>query len=384
MAFLKKPHIELETKAILTNDGVGFFVNKGYKLKKISTADGGIQFGIRLAKISPNSLQRMIRIGYFSGLETSHVEFTTVRSDLIDLSKLIIFAFFYKRFDKEIFDILINSPLIKFWNRTNPGKAIDERTKVNDSNLKRILLKNSDRLKSIRKAITAPVVKTIVSDSSLLADEKNVMIFLSDRFLDNSRSFTWFILMKFFSDKELEPLIRRMRERLTLYIRRSSVADYLTLLLTELMTSAETLNIQNFAKRDGVFRISSEELLRDSTKRNSLLEAMKAEKKDLVIGWRFANPHATSINSDDKLQLVVYGSEVDYLDFKEKFDEGVKSESSISLQEFYHNTSVGNPELGLQYQDYLREACSEVGLRFTSKVGMIRGDVPSITLTVRF
>ena len=380
----KKPHIELETKAILANDGVGFFVNRGYKLKKVLTADGGIQFGVKLTRITPNSLQHMIRIGYFSSLETSHVEFTTVRSDLMDLSKLAIFGFLYRRFDKEIFDLLIDSPLVKVWNRLNPGRVIDERTKVSDSNLKSILMKNSDLLKSIRKSITAPVVKTIMFNNSLLADEKNVMIFLSDRFLDNVRSFVWFILMEFSPDKKYEALIGKIRERLELYIRRSAIADYLTLLLIELMISAETLNMQNFAKRNKILGISAREILHNPAKRKTLLEAMKTASTNLVIGWRFGNPRTISIRSDDKLQLVIYGSKADYDDFKEKFSEGMESQSSVSLQEFYHSTSVGNPELGLQYQGYLREACSEVGLHFTSRVGMGRGGVPSITLTVRF
>ena len=384
MSARKKSYIDLETKAILTNNGVGFFLNKGYTLKKILTADGGIQFGVKLARISPTSLQHMIRIGYFSSLETSYVEFTTVRSDLMDLSKLAIFGFFYKRFDKEVFDMLLDSPFVKVWNRSNPGKVIDERTKVSDSELKNILLKNSDQLKSIRKSITAPIVEAIMSNSSLLADEKNAMIFLSDRFLDNARSFTWLILMKFFYDKGCESLIRKIRKRLDLYIRRSPIADYLTLLLIELMTCAEILNMQDFAKRDGFLGLSAQEIFQDPTKRQILIEAMKTAKSDLVIGWRFGNSNATSINPDDKLQLVVYNSEANYLDFKEKFGEGMESENSTSLQDFYHKISVGNPELGLQYQGYLREACNKVGLRFTSKVGMAWGSVPSITLTVRF
>lgn len=384
MIIHKKPHIELETKVTLTNEGAGFFVNKGYRLRKISTADGGIQFGVKLAKISPDSLQHLIRIGYFSSLETSHVEFTTIRSDLMDLSKLAIFGFLYKRFDKEVFDILIKSSLVKVWNRSNPGRVIDERTRINDNNLKSVLSKNSALLQSIRKSITTPVVKTIMSNTSLLVDEKNAMIFLSDKFLDNIRSFIWLILMKFSYDKECKVLIGKIRECLELYIQRSSIADYLTLLLTELMMSAEALNIQNFAKRDGDFGINVEKILLDPVKRNSLLEEMKTARADLVIGWRFGNPSATSINSDDKLQVVVYNSEIDYLDFKEKFSESIESESDSSLQEFYHNTSVGNPELGLQYQGYLREACSRVGLRFTSKVGMVRDGALSITLTVRF
>lgn len=385
MIIHKKNYIELGTKAVLTNEGVNFFVKKGYKLRKISTVGGRIQFGVKLTKISPDSLQHMIRIGYFSSLETSHMEFTTVRSDLMDLSKLVIFGFLYKRFDRELLSMLINSSFVRAWNRANPGSVIDERTRIKDSSLRSELLKDSALLKSIRKSITAPVVKSIIANNSLLADEKNAMIFLSDKFLDNTRSFIWYILMKFFRDDGCAALIGKIRERLALYIRRSPIADYLTLLLAELMTSEEALNMQNFAKRDGIFgKMSAEDILHDPAKRQSLLEAMKTARVDLVIGWRFGSSSATSISPDDRLQIVVYNNKAKYLDFKEKFGEGAESGSSVSLQEFYQNTSVGNPELGLQYQGYLREACNKVGLRFSSKVGVVQNDVPLITLTVRF
>jgi len=302
----------------------------------------------------------------------------------MDLSKLTIFGFLYKRFDKEVFDILVNSSLVRAWNRFNPNRVIDEKTRISDRVLRSVMSKNYILLKSIRKSITTPLIKTVMSNTSSLADEKNVMIFLGDKFLDNTRPLIWFILMKFSHEKECETLIRQISERLELYIRRSTIADYLTLLLVEMILIAEVLNMQKFSKRDKTFGISTEEIQHDAIRRNALLEAMKVAKVNLVIGWRFGNSSTTSINSDDKLQIVVYNSEANYLDFKEKFSEGMEIKNGVSLQEFYNDASIGNPELGLQYQGYLREECSKVGLRFTSKVGMVRGGVPSITLTIRF
>ena len=85
----KKSTIDLTPHVILTNDGVGFFMDKGYKLSRISMADGSEQYGIKMAKVSPNSFQHMLRIGYLSQLEIARPEFTTVRSDLMDFWKLI-------------------------------------------------------------------------------------------------------------------------------------------------------------------------------------------------------------------------------------------------------------------------------------------------------
>ena len=191
----------------------------------------------------------MLRIGYLSKLEVSRPEFTTSRSDLMDLSKLVVFGFLYKQFDTLIFDTLINSSMIKEWNRANPGNIIDAQTRINDTFLADVLDKNASQVQSIRKAITGPLLERIAGDKNLQADEKNVMIFLADRYLDNTRPFVWFILSRFSSYDEHKELIQSVRKNLELYLRRSRIADYLALLLMEMAISAETLNMIAFAGR---------------------------------------------------------------------------------------------------------------------------------------
>jgi hypothetical protein len=74
--------------------------------------------------------------------------------------------------------------MIKDWNRANPGNIIDAQTKINDTYLNEVLSQNSAQMKSIRKAITAPLLEQVAGDTTLQADEKNVMIFLADKYLD--------------------------------------------------------------------------------------------------------------------------------------------------------------------------------------------------------
>lgn len=384
MASGKKSVIELTPHVILTNNGVSFFMDKGYKLSKISMADGSEQYGVKLAKVSPNSFQHMLRIGYLSRLEIARPEFTSVRSDLMDLSKLIMFGFMYKQFDQVLFDMLIGSSMIKDWNRANPGNIIDEQTKINDTFLQDVLAQNADQLKSIRKAITAPLLERIATDTSLQADEKNVMIFLADRYLDNTRPFVWFILTRFSSDSDHKELIQRTRKHLDLYIRRSRIADYITLLLMELAISAETLNMMSFAERIYGEGTDTKLLLYDPVKREALMKAMEKSDTDITIEWRIGNSNASSIGTEKKLELIIYNREAEYLELKEKVDEKMKSGSGVSLGQFYKSTSAGNAEMGLLYLGYLQDECEKVSMRFTSRVGEARSGIPSVTLTVQF
>jgi len=384
MASGRKPVIDLTPQVILTDDGVGFFMDKGYKLSKLTMADGTEQYGVKLAKVSPNSFQHMLRIGYLSRLEIVRPEFTSVRSDLMDLSKLIVFGFLYKQFDQVLFEMLIGSSMIKDWNRANPGNIIDEQTKINDTFLNNVLSKNADQLKTIRKAIVTPLLENIASDSSLQADEKNIMIFLAERYLDHTRPFIWFILTRFSSDADHRDLILKTRKHLELYIRRSRIADYLTLLLMELAISAETLNMMSFAERLYGEGTDTKAMIFDPVKREALAATMEKAKSNLTIAWRIGNPSSLSIGTENKLELIIYNHEAEYLELKEKVEEKMKSGTGVSLGQFYKSTSAGNAEMGLLYLSYLQEECDKVGMRFTSRVGENRSGVPSITLTVQF
>jgi hypothetical protein len=384
MASGKKSSIDLTPHVILTNDGVGFFMDKGHKLSRISMADGSEQYGIKMAKVSPNSFQHMLRIGYLSQLEIARPEFTTVRSDLMDFSKLIVFGFLYKQFDQVLFDMLVGSSMIKDWNRANPGNIIDEKTKINDKFLNDVLAQNAEQLKSIRKAITAPLLERIATDTSLQADEKNIMIFLADRFLEYTRPFIWFILTRFSSDIEHKELIQRTRKQLDLYIRRSKIADYLTLLLMELAISAETLNMMSFAERAYGEGTDTRVMLFDPAKREALMNAMEETQTNLTIAWKIGSTNGSSIGTENKLELIIYNREAEYLELKEKVEEKMKSGSIVSLGQFYKSSSAGNAEMGLLYLGYLQDECDKVGMRLTSRVGEARGGIPSITLTVHF
>jgi len=384
MAPGKKPIIDLAPQVILTNSGVGFFMEKGHKLSKISMADGSVQYGVKLAKISPTSFQHMLRIGYLARLEVARPEFTTVRSDLMDLSKLIVFGFLYRQFDQLVFDMLIESTMIKEWNRANPGNIIDAQTKINDTFLNDVLSKNSDQVKAIRKAITAPILEKVAGDKNLQADEKNVMIFLTDRFLDHTRPFVWFILTRFSSYAEHKDLIQGLRKHLDLFIRRSRIADYITLLLMELAISAETLNMASFAEKTYGEGVDPQSLIFDPVKRESLLNAMVRANQDFTVAWRIGNPNASSIGTEKKLELTLYNREAEYLELKEKVEEKMKSGAGVSLRQFYTSTTAGNSEMGLLYLGYLQDECDKVGIRFTSRVGEARSGIPSITLTVQF
>jgi hypothetical protein len=70
-------------------------------------------------------------------------------------------------------------------------------------------------------------------------------------------------------------LILEIRKRLDLYIRRSRIADYLTLLLMELAISSETLNMFSYAEKAYGEGFDIQAMIYDPAKRETLLKALE-------------------------------------------------------------------------------------------------------------
>ncbi len=384
MAGAKKTGIQLSPHVILTDNGVGFFMDKGYKLRKINTAEGIPQYGVKLAQVSPSSFQYMLKAGYLSRLELCRPEFTSVRSDIMDFSKLIAYGLLYMHFDQVLFDKLVNSSFIREWNRANPKKVIDAQTRINDAYLKSVLSDNAAQIKSIRKAISSPILRKVGSDNSLQADEKNIMIFLTDRLLDNIRPFTWFILSRFNSLDDHKLLVHETRRQLDNYLQRSKIVDYLSLLLMELAISAETLNMTSFARKKYGQTTDIHQLLFDPERKKLLIQDLEQAEANLTLAWSIGDPLFSAPGTGKKLELTIYNREAPYAELREKVQENIKSAREVPLSRFYKGSTAGNAEMGLLYLGYLQDECDKVGIRLVSQVGEGRDGVPFISVILRF
>lgn len=386
MASKKKPILDLPVKLIFTETGVSFFIRSNKKLNRFTMADNTEQYGISLAKFSPASLQNMMLIGYITKIEISRPEFMSKRSDLMDLAKLICFGFLYKQFDEEVLDLLIHSDTILEWNRNNPGSIIDKKTKVNEKVLAQVIEKNKQAINSIRRNLSRSVYDWINKNPKLQVDEKNIQIFLTDKFLNNLRPFSWFIMTKFSSSLEYDTVYEELKKKLVQYIQKSSIAEYLALMLMELCISAENINMKAFVKKKYKGAISYESLVFDPEKRAKLMHEMERDEANLSVAWRIGARNETSIGTSTKLEVSVYNKETEYDALRNKMNETISSDGGSSLSDFYQTSDVDNTEMGMNYLTYLMEECNKVGIHFTSRVNQIRGGegMSFITLQLQF
>jgi len=367
----KERLITLPLKVILTQEGSTFFIKKKRKLLKFKLAGNVEEYGIALEQFDPGTIQRLILMGYVAKIEVSKSEFITSRQEVMDLSKLVVFSVLYNQYDEFVFNQLINSAIIKKWNRQNPANIIDEKTHINEKLLANVLEKNKEELHKTKKEILEPLHSFIMSNATLEPAEKNVQLFLSEKFLDHIRPFTWFIITKFKkSEEQFAELLKTLRSSLVEYMDKTKIAEYISLMLMELIINAENTNLK---KELGLLfpdmKDSPDALLDPAIRRRLVLEL--EQKEELVyVTWKISGGNA-SLGATGKIQITLYTKNEEAERVKASLND-VKSTDTEqnSLLDFYKKSEEGaDPtNMGMYYISYLSEACEKVNVRFESNV----------------
>jgi hypothetical protein len=381
----RKAQLDLPIKVVLTEEGTSFFMRKGKSLQRFKLADNVEEYGIVLDSVSPPSLQRMMLLDYISKIEISKSEFLSSRQEIMDLSKLIVYSVLYRQYDAYIFSRVLASDVIKKWNRLNPANIIDDKTKINDAFLQSVIKDKGKDLAEIKQQILAPMYAFISKNTALLPEEKNVQLLLSEKFLNNLRPFTWFIVAKFKGADGYEQLLKDIRTSLAEYMEKSKIAEYVSLMVMELAMNAENSNLKREAKAIFKGAVDMNAVLFDPNIRRQVLDSLERRDDHVYLSWKIGSRNA-SIGTQGRLQITLFSKESEYRNVKEAFDEKKNADlKKKSLMDFYRELpeSEANTELGLYYLSYLSEACEKVNIKFESLVNQLPGsDLTVITLAL--
>jgi len=377
--------IDLPLKMIFTDEGINFFIRSGKKLNKFKLANEVEQYGVFLERFSPPSIQRMLHIGYISDVEISRPEFLSKRQDVMDLSKIITYGNLYHRFDEVVFEAILESALVKRWNRTNPGSIIDQKTKLSEKYLQEILTQNKKHIQAVKQECLKPIISQVMADKGLDMNEKNIQLFLGEKYLDNLRPMSWFILSKFKDDPAFDTLLTELRDILQRYMEKAQVAEYLALITMELLLYAGNKNIQKFVMKRYKGTMDPDTVILDEEMRKMLVNEMIQRGDNIYLSWKMST-EKTSLQSRTRLQLSIYNNASDYTNLKNNIDnkKGLNIKRK-SLTDFYRDVSQegGSSDLGLYYLSYLSEECTKVGIHFESLVSQIKESEQSvITLSI--
>ncbi|PIE97683.1 MAG: hypothetical protein CR988_06935 [Treponema sp.] len=388
MANQKKRILELPLKLILTQEGSTFFIRQRKKLIKFKLAGDVEEYGIFLDKFQPSTLQRLLLAGFVSKIEISKSEFVSSRQEIMDLSKLIVYSVLYRQYDSFIFNEFINSPVIKKWNRLNPANIIDEKTHINEKILTQALSKNQNMIYQTKQQILGPLSSFILKNSQLSPEEKNVQLFLSEKFLNNLRPFTWFLLPKIKESPDADNILKVIRTGLVEYMDKTKIAEYVSLMLMELILSAENMNLRNEAKNLFPELTNSQDALFDPTIRRRLVAELEKKQELVFVSWKLGGSSSASIGTQGKLQITLYSKNEKSEAVRENLNDVKNTDvDKNSLIDFYKDMPEGSQDssLGMYYISYLSDACEQVNVRFESGANKFQNsDLAVINMSFMF
>ncbi|MGP1577720.1 MAG: hypothetical protein ACTTH7_09645 [Treponema sp.] len=383
----KKRILDLPVKIVLTQEGSTFFIKQNKKLLRFTLAGDIEEYGIILEKFAPETLQRLILANYISKIEISRSELVSSRLQIMDLSKLIVFSLLYRKYDLFIFKQILNSPVLKKWNRLNPSSIIDEQTHINEKYLAKVLQANEKLIYDTKQEILTPLYSFINKNEALKPAEKNLQLFLSEKFLNNLRPFIWFIVTKFKSSPDFDAIIRTIRTSLTEYMDQTRLAEFISLMLMELILSAENLNMRNEAKRLFPDLADPQSALLDPTIRHRLIAGLEQRGDMVFVSWKLGGGSNASIGTHGKLQISVYNKGESSEAVKASLNDMKSADvNKNSLIDFYRNLpeSTDATSLGMYYISYLLDECEKVNVHFESNANRFGTDLTVINLAFMF
>lgn len=383
----RKTLLNLPLKIILTQEGSNFFIRQNKKLLKFKLADNVEEYGISLDEFTPGSVQRLLLIDYISKIEISKPEFVSSRPETMDLSKLVVYTVLYRQYDAYIFNQILSSDVIKKWNRLNAANIIDEKTHINETFLRNVLKKNEKIIFEAKQEILSPLYTFINKNTSLLPEEKNIQLLLSEKFMNNLRPFTWFIITKFRDADGFDTILRTIRSSLTEYMDKAKIAEYISLMLMELVVAAENTNLRKEVKNMYKGTVDPNTVMFDPNIRKKVIAELERKHELVYLSWKLGGGN-TSIGTQGKLQITIYNKDDQSETVRESINDKKNADlKKKSLIDFYKEIPEGEEEtnLGMYYLSYLSEACEKVNIRFESMANQFRdSDLTVITLSFIF
>lgn len=383
----QKPIIKLPVKITLTSEGVEWFIRNNKQIKRLRMADNRLEYGISLDEFSAASLQKMMNIEYISTVEIARTEFADKRREIIDLNKLIVYRILYRSFERETYRLFLDSPLIKRWNRGHPTKIIDENSVFNRNQLESLFNSCAPDLPMVSEDIQSGLLKELQADPRLSAEEREILGFLSDRYVISMRNIMWCVLAKSRGEPEYVVLVAKVVSLLRGYLEKSKIAEYLSLMVTELLSYAEAVHAMDIARKLFPEMRSKSGVLRNPKLREAIVASMREQQDYLYLTYQVSSK-VPSIGTENRLRIVIFNHAREYQKVKEQIE--IKAGRDIkekSLVEFYRRMPPEDidTELGLYYLAFLHAECSRCNVHLDSHVSEIpASDLTVINLTLQF
>ena len=366
----KKVALELPLKVALSEEGAASFIRNNKKLSRLKMVDNSEENGVTLESFDPISLQKLILLDYVSKIEVSLPEFTTLRQDVIDFSKLIVFSMLYRQFSKQVQTDLLASEVVKKHNRAHPGQFFDDKTPISPDTLRAVIKKYASHINDIKRLILDPLNAEIVRNKQFSDEEKNTYVLMIEKFLSKLSPYNWYLIVLFSKQSGFNEMLDAVRNGLRNYMGKGTIAEYISLMLLEIASNCEASNMAKEARLMYRGMGESNLTLYDPIVRKKIIAELVRKNKMVYVSWKFGGG-STAIGKQGKLRITVYNQDDEFEQVKESIETSKSADlTKKNLIDFYKELPKqgGRTDLGLYYLSYLNDACKQVNIKFDSYV----------------
>ncbi|MFA6508257.1 MAG: hypothetical protein WCT14_19295 [Treponemataceae bacterium] len=363
----RKRCLDLRGRIVLSPIGTQFFIPRVANLHRFDGGDGEARYGFRLKSIDVPWLRRLLLSNFIDKAEFPVRSVAGVKNEITDLSRLVVFSLLYGRFNSSVLARVIDTDVIRRWNRQHPHRALDVRNAVSPPELRAAMEMRKEAVEHVKREIIDPLRQNLTNDMRRNPeDRKRLSHFIVD-LVKSMDPLVFFVLLAETSEKRRR-LIHEIGMEIEACLDKTDLADYLVLMVLELMSAAERVTLIDLigpGHTSGEIRSilentqTREEMLAKLPHGLSASMAWSLSRRWSLDRWRY------------RLRLGLHDGTSSFEDGKRLFEERANLVvRDRSLKEFYEQGTgpYGDDGLGWYYLSFLADACSNMGIQFEASV----------------
>ncbi len=369
----KKSQIQLPAMFFLTDSGIDYCIRRKIPVRDLKSHIGRVKSGFSWEGFNAKLVQHLVSNMLIDGIEINRSDFLSKRSEIIDLTKLIVYGILYKKIRPTLNEILYKSDLISKLRRNNPRAARDNELHFDPKVVEKFMTDNAKAVRSLKAGLLYEPYALIQRDASLTEDQKKTKMQITQKFIDVIEPNTWFLFHYISRSNDKMEVFSRINNLLVSFVQKTKIADYIALMLMEILQNSEKTHFENLAMRDNMARapgVEISELLKDDEFRRKLRQ--KAETNKIHVNLTFSlEGNTNNARERQRLHISVANKgmmgEVERRNLQKRTKTEVKSASLADFFQAGDQDNLGGG-LGLLYLSYLQDACKTEDIVFDARI----------------
>lgn len=363
-----KGFIDIPASIVLSAEGVQILSKSRTAIQRVPTRSGQPREGLLSQAFNAATVQKMIMNSYIDEIYYASPEFLTKRQQIISTTNLIIYAMLYKMLSPTMAKRVIESPVLREYNRRNPKAAILDFKHVPQKVMDDFLVKNKAILARIEHEMIDAVLSRITSETQLPEEDKIVRMRSLEKFVRWVDKRIWYLYLIIYQTPLKAEIEKAYVDLFFQYLDNTQIAVHTGNLVMEFIQNAEKAHLERVIVRNHLAASDKvDEYLRSKAHREQAIALAARNKQQLEVTWHF---HTDRVSAGKAYNVKIILSNYGLINESTRANlaQKLKTDTAgIGLADFYEQPSESGKlgaGLGLLYNSYLEDVCREKGIRY--------------------